>query len=130
MKPDTFTCISRVLTGEDSLDAGMAERLRDRLEAHFTIELSALIKDFEKLGGPAVTEAQLRTLLDTEPKHNLVARAIVWVWYTGQFATPYEVPDAPQTQEEYADGLLWKVIRAHAPAFGGQGYAAWSTLPK
>ena len=129
MAPNSFERLSCVLTGEDSLNAEMAQKLRARLDAHFAVELAAFIQDFENLGGTGVTEAQLRVLLDNRPGHSRVARAIVWAWYTGQFMTPYEVPDAPQTPEEYADGLLWRVIKAHPPGFKGQGYASWAKLP-
>src|SRR5712671_3001253 len=66
------------------------------------------------------------TILDHRHR---VARAIVWAWYTGQFHTPFELPDAPQTPEQYSKALLWHVIRAHAPAFTNAAFGAWAKEP-
>lgn len=129
MNPESFLRLSCVLTGEAALDPAMGQRLRARLGSHYEVALAAFVKAFEALPPGVDPETALRGLLDTQPQHNAVARAVVWAWYTGQFNTPYEVPDAPQTPDEYADGLLWKVIKAHAPGYKPGGFGSWAKLP-
>jgi len=126
MASNAFVRLSSVLTGEQSLDDRIAAKLEQRIKAHYAVELKAFIDAFDALPAGGDSVAQLRTLLDTQTKHNGLARAIVRAWYTGEFNTPYEIADAPQTPEEYADGLLWKVIGAHAPGFTNAGYGAWA----
>jgi hypothetical protein len=137
MKSDTFLSLSSVLTGKNDLAAGRAAAFRLRLDAHFATDLSELLAAFEAHLKTRTPEDSLKDALSeagTADKvllqRHAVCRAIVWIWYTGQFVTPYELPDGPQTPEEYADGLLWEVIRAHAPGFHPGGYGAWARLPE
>ena len=127
MSGDDFLKLSCVLTGEKKLDGARGERFRVRLTVHYGDLLTSFVNAFKAL--PNSKESDVRALLEREPQYNVVARAIVWVWYTGQFKTAYELDDAPQTPDEYAAGLLWKVIRAHPPGFKAGGFGSWAKQP-
>ena len=136
MPSTPFLRLSSALTGERRLDEGLSHQFEARITVQYGPHLTELLKAFEgrlKSGEP---EGAIKDVLEdskadstTLDHRHRVARAIVWAWYTGQFHTPFELPDAPQTPEQYSKGLLWLVIRAHAPAFTDAEYGAWAKEP-
>ena len=136
MASTLFQKLSSALTGERRLDEGLSHHFEERIAIQSGPHLTELLKAFEgrlKSGEPEraikdVLEDSKVDLTTLDHRHR-VARAIVWAWYTGQFQTPFELPDAPQTPEQYSKGLLWHVIRAHAPAFTDAEYGAWAKEP-
>ena len=61
-----------------------------------------------------------------------VARQIVKIWYL----TIIDNPDPQATEKQlsgdlgqYQHGIVWKLIRAHAPAYSYQQYGYWASKP-
>src|SRR2546426_10680799 len=99
MPPTTFLALSRALTAERLLDENLASEFHERIAAHYGNHLTELLNAFEARASSRDAEAVLKDILEgpkVEPTimdhRHRVARAIVWVWYTGQFHTPFEVP--------------------------------------
>jgi Membrane bound FAD containing D-sorbitol dehydrogenase len=137
MPSTPFLKLSSALTGERRLDEELSQQFETRITVQYGPHLAELLTAFEKrLKSGVEPERAIKDVLEDakvdstilDQRHR-VARAIVWAWYTGQFNTPFELPDAPQTPEQYSKGLLWHVIRAHAPAFTDAQYGAWAKQP-
>lgn len=124
-----FLALSRVLTGEKTLDLKLGELYRNRLLVHYATTLEELESAFKPFATDKDAEKKLQALLQKSPKLGPIARAVLWVWYTGEFKTPYETTDGPASHEPYAEGLLWKVIHAHAPGYTNAGFGAWAEKP-
>jgi hypothetical protein len=104
-----FIQVSRILTGEGSLDPVLAERLYHRLKIHFGEDLDTLINACQSnWANPA---QDLLGAVNASKPLARVARAVIRAWYTGEFKPSKEVTDGPQTPGEYAHGLLWEVRR-------------------
>src|SRR3989454_1686635 len=126
--PGSFLRLSEILTGDKSLDDSLAANFFDRLKTHFGEDLDKLIREFEtaKKSGNL---AALQSALDADKSLARAARATLTIWYTGEFKPPSDATDGPQTPDEYSKGLLWKVIRAHAPGYTNSGFRAWAEAP-
>ncbi len=127
--PRGFLKLSQVLTGEKSLDGSLATSFFDRLKTQFGESLDTLIREFETVEKSTNPVVALQSVLDADQSLARIARATLWIWYTGEFKPLNEVTDGPQTPDEYSQGLLWKVIRAHAPGYTNAGFEAWAKLP-
>jgi hypothetical protein len=124
-----FVELSAALTGEARLDTKIAAELESRIGKHYKPELDELLASFLAIPSSVPPEERARqALADSELRHKL-AREIIRVWYTGQFQTPANTQDPPGQPEHYSHGLLWKVIRAHAPGFPNAGYGSWAQPP-
>lgn len=126
-----FTEMSRVLTGESVLDSRLAQNYEVRLRSYFGDVVDQLVGEFAKQlqSQPGDKEQALRAALGEVADFHALAREIIRLWYTGQFQTPFEDIEPPREVEDYSAGLLWRVIKAHAPGFTNAGYGAWETLP-
>jgi glucose dehydrogenase len=125
----SFARFSQLLTGEDTVDDVRSRSFFHRLHTHFGPDLGKLLDEFERIEGEPHPSVGLREILDENRGLARVARATLHAWYTGEFKPQRETPDAPQTPGEYANGLLWKVIKAHAPGFPNAGFGAWAIDP-
>jgi hypothetical protein len=130
---DSFYEISKALTGETELDPQRAAALQKRIETYYPDELDELLHAFEKESASGNMEQAVKAALgeneDAKERLHLLAREIIKVWYLGEFQTPSEDVDPVGSVEHFSEGLLWKVIRAHAPAFTNAGYGAWADHP-
>jgi Membrane bound FAD containing D-sorbitol dehydrogenase len=124
-----FLALSLVLTGEDSLDPTLSTAYLDRLNQAYTDDLSALITAFNNLNSAADVTTELDSLLDREQNLANTARQIIKVWYSGQFNESDGTINGPKTPEQYQSGLLWKIIKAHAPGYTNGTYGYWETAP-
>ncbi|MEO7340577.1 MAG: sugar dehydrogenase complex small subunit [Luteolibacter sp.] len=129
MKTEFFD-LSIALTGEDSLDERMAEELRLRIVNHYKTELADLLGAFGAIptGSMSPDERATLSLGQVDSRHK-VAREVIRVWYTGQFLTPANEADPPSHPDHYSKGVLWKVIKTHAPGYTNSGYGVWAHPP-
>jgi Membrane bound FAD containing D-sorbitol dehydrogenase len=128
--PEIFLSLSRVLTGEDVLDASLSEEYRSRLQRVYAAELDLLISAFSNIAPTSDITAELDRLLDQNQSLANIARQVIKVWYSGQFNEPDGTIDGPKTPEQYRLGLLWKVIQAHAPGYTNGTYGYWGNAPE
>jgi hypothetical protein len=126
---DDFLTLSLILTGEDSLDPTLSTAYLDRLNQVYSDDLSALITAFNNLNSAADLTTELDSLLDREQNLANTARQIIKIWYSGQFNEPDGTINGPKTPEQYRSGLLWKIIKAHAPGYTNGTYGYWETAP-
>jgi Membrane bound FAD containing D-sorbitol dehydrogenase len=124
-----FLALSLVLTGEDSLEPTLSAAYFDRLQQVDADGLNALITAFNDLTSAADVTIELDSLLDQEQNLANTARQIIKIWYSGQFNEPDGTVNGPKTPEQYRSGLLWKIIKAHAPGYTNGTYGYWETAP-
>ncbi len=125
-----FLALSRVLTGEDSLDTALSAEYLERLQQVYTDGLSALITAFNSLDSCADVTTELDSLLDLDQNLANTAKQIIRIWYSGQFNEPDGTINGPKTPEQYRSGLLWQIIHAHAPGYTNGTYGYWATAPE
>lgn len=124
-----FVSLSCLLTGETQLSETLADRYWERLHALFGDDLLRLVAEWQKIEGKGGEHKSLQDLLAGDKVLARTAFGILQAWYTGDIRTAGEIPDGPWSPGEYADGLLWKVIRAHAPGFTNAGFGEWAKPP-
>jgi len=123
-----FLGLSRVLTGEEGLDEGLAGQYFDRLHAAYPSELDSLVAAFAAIPAQLGVAARLKELLDADPRLAKIARQVITVWFTSQFTRSDGRPDVG-TAEQWKSGLLWPVIHAPAPASVPGPYGYWADRP-
>ena len=133
---EVFLRVSWDLTGEAALEESLASSFYNRLSEVYPTEMARLIKQYPE---DLATGLEFKAIIPRvqaqyyqETGHDSMTqlmRNIIWVWYTGQFIDPDEADDPPHTVEEYKKGLLWGIIKAHAPGFTNAGYGVWANLP-
>ncbi len=125
-----FVRLSQFLLGEGRLERSLAPHLFRRLTAHFGESLPKLIETFEEAAKAKDPIPTFNTVVRADKSLSRAAWATLMAWYTGEFKPGTEVPDAPLTANEYSNGFLWHVLKAHAPAFTNAGFGAWAAEPK
>jgi hypothetical protein len=138
---DRFLALSTVLTGTAKLDPTLAEAYLARLRDAFPAPPAPPVPP----APPAPTMADVLTAfaavekdehLVFEVKRRIVedkvlgalAQKIIFIWYTSEFVGADGKPKTG-TQEQFYSGLLWKVIRAHAPTNSKLKYGDWINPP-
>ncbi len=125
---DDFFALSQVVTGEESLDRDVSDAYFKRIRSAYPDALPALLTTFRDLAGsPDLGDALLAQLAQHKDQAD-VARQLVTVWYTSQFTRPDKSTDPPGDLIQYRSALLWKVIRAHAPAVSDGPYGYWEFI--
>lgn len=126
-----FAELSCALTGEAMLNSQLAAEFEQRLRYHFDKELTDLLATFKAQPSGGTPDDRARAALGQDGKLHKLAREILRLWYTGQFQTPFDVTDPPLRPEHYSEGLLWKVIKTHAPGFSPPDakYGVWAKPP-
>jgi hypothetical protein len=138
--------ISAPLTGFDRVDleaTGMASvylaELLDIAGNNSVAELLAAGMMVIERAGPRVDQ-ELRRRVLTDPNVGPLARNLVILWYTGQWAQlPAAWRDAHGesirdtdhvvSAEAYKSGLVWTAIGAHPQGARPQGFGAWAEPP-
>ena len=135
----TFIELSETLTGHGNLarkrdgDKSLAESYYILIESAFHGQrLSKLLSTFGSLkgeGNSRLKEIDERIMRDEELGE--IAREIVMLWYMSGFRPPNETRDtAPQTPEQYFQGLFWPTIRAHPLGLSGGYFGYWKYPPE
>jgi D-sorbitol dehydrogenase-like protein len=135
---DTFVRLSEALTGVSPLDQNLAYQYLERFATHpqLTSLLPQLIKAYRDIA-PArsrPTEADVGVRIMQEPTLRGGAEQVIYLWYVSAFFLPRQ-DDPTKTvwvygsPEQYERGLLWSVIRAHAPMTPGGPYGYWADAP-
>lgn len=150
---DDFLELSSVLTNEQGLDRGLAEKYLERLlkapvegEA-MRDRLEALLNVFREIraGGGDIVEG-VRARIINNAALSPLARQIIFLWYTSAFLVRSKKPDSianletgrPDSSttlqfgspEQYFRGMMWSVIRAHPPALSGGYFGYWKYPPE
>jgi hypothetical protein len=149
---NTFLAASELLTGVAPLDQHLANQFMERYATNrqLTRNLDLLTQMFRSLpGNPRPSEADVHDhiLQSQDARVRAAAQQVIYVWYIGAFyipdptTLPAGLPPPLQdddtrkkvwvygTPGQYARGLLWSVIRAHAPMTSGGLPGHWANPP-
>jgi len=152
---ESFVALSEGLTGIAPLDKHLANEYMERYATNrqLTTNLDLMIQAYRKISGspkPSETQVKEQILLSSEPKIRAAAQQLIFIWYISAFYVPFPDPNASAplppplednpsdtrkriwmygTPEQYGRGLLWSVIRAHAPMTSGGAPGNWATAP-
>lgn len=135
---DTFVRLSEALTGVSPLDRHLANEYLERFATHpqLTSVLPQLIKTYREIApdNTRPTETDIHRRFMQDPTLRGGAEQLIYLWYVSAFFLPR--PDDPTknlwvygSSEHYERGLLWSVIRAHAPMTPGGPYGYWADAP-
>ena len=124
---DAFIHVSQVLTGAAKLDPGLAEAYLGRLRAEYPAQVATMLKVFAAIDEHLVFEVK-RRLVDDKGDMGKLTQKVIFIWYTSEFIGADGKPKAG-TQDQFYSGLLWSVIRAHAPTNSKLNYGDWAKHP-
>jgi hypothetical protein len=136
---DIFFQLSQLLTGLDKLDSKIAkEYYHEYLQQKFGIYLDELMGIYQRVMAAQQKPLDQKKVLDevlarikNDPQVLHVAKQVVRIWYISQFK---ESSDPSINTEVYAghwkEGMLWEVIKAHAPAYSDKPHGYWANPPK
>jgi hypothetical protein len=125
---EMFTALSRVLTGVEELDAALAESYLRRLKERHPIPMQNLLTAFTGIAQDEhlIFEVK-RRIVDNKDLQPVVSQ-VIRAWYTSEFLDECGTP-RPGSQREFYGGLLWSVIKAHAPTGSRLNYGDWQKPP-
>jgi hypothetical protein len=136
---EIFLQLSQLLTGVDKLDHNIAkEYYHEYLQQKFGIYLDELIGIYQRVVADQQKPLDQKKVLDevlarikNDPQVLHVVKQVVRIWYISQFR---ESSDPSINTEVYAghwkEGMLWDVIKAHAPAYSDKPHGYWADPPK
>jgi len=128
---DDFIALSECLTGVAGLDPDLALQYLGRFRDHpiFGRALPGLCRELgrivEEATGEAALEETVGARIMDEPELGPAAQQLIYLWYVGAF---FELDPADPRRgawsygtdpDHYGRGLMWAVIRAHAPMTPG-----------
>ena|SRR5713226_9867744 len=125
---DLFVGLSKILTGEKTVDRTLASQYLDRLKAQYAGPMTDLLDAFGRVATDRYTVFEVKRQVIGNPNLKPLAQQVITIWYTSEFAGPDGKVHAG-TQDQYYGGLLWRVIRAHAPTDSTQPYGYWEQQP-
>jgi hypothetical protein len=152
---DSFVQVSESLTGVAPLDRHLANQYMERYATNrqLSTNLDLLVQAYRKLSStprPSEADVKQQILLSQDPKVRAAAQQLIYLWYVSAFYIPKPdanvgapppppLEDDPSdtrkriwmygTPEQYGRGLLWSVIRAHAPMTSGGAPGHWASVP-
>lgn len=144
-KLDLFLDVSAAITGFERIElvsTGMAYEYLETVEKNIGPKIDeelffALYEMFRS--GQEVVEERLRIDLFSNPKLGPILRAMIKLWYLGQWeplaGTWVTTYGAPQQQgaivsaKAYQEGLVWTAIDSHPMGAKQPGYGTWSSAP-
>jgi len=150
---ETFIALSDSLTGVSPLDRHLANQYMERYATHpqLSKNLDILVKAYRNIAAdkkPQEGDIKQRIMMSSDGAVRAGAKQLIYLWYTSAFFIPLDPgtdPNRPPLQddpadtrkkawvygtpEQYARGLLWKVISAHAPMTPGGPPRHWATAP-
>lgn len=128
---EEFIALSECLTGVAGLDSDLAAQYLRRFCDHPTSgrALPGLCREVgrivEEATGEAALEADVGARIMNDPELGPAAQQLIYLWYVGAF---FEADPADPRRgawrygsdpDHYGRGLMWAVIRAHAPMTPG-----------
>jgi hypothetical protein len=140
-----FVRLSEALTGVAPLDRNLAGEYMQRFATHpkLSATLKKLIEAYQSIapGDTRPDEAAVKgkfwpdpPMSDEQKQLNDGAKQVIYLWYVSAFFLPRD--DDPTKKawvygspEQYKRGLLWSVIRAHAPMTSGGRPGHWAYAP-
>jgi len=120
-----FVNLSSALTGykqNELWGTGMAEMYLDKLEHEVGPEITAAL--FQYIDDPAQ--------LLKDARLGPVARALIKLWYLGQWCVGQEKPGEAAfaiSPSAYTQSLAWRAMGGHPQGARQQGFASWATPP-
>ena len=135
-----FLAISARLTGFEVVDlegTGMTQTYFDTLAKSTAPEVLGLF--FEEaasilaLPDDDAINAAIRSKLMPDSSYDTTAKAIILMWYTGEWYTSIAQPASIGSTQidgaSYVQGLMWNVAEAHPPGAKQPGYGSWAEPP-
>jgi hypothetical protein len=128
-----FIALSEKLTGVSPLDRDLAYQYQQRFTEHpvYGALLPELLATFRNIADGDV--AALESRIVNDDRLGPAAQQLILLWYVGGFYSRTK-PDRDAWQygapEHYFRGLVWDVIRAHAPMSPGGPHGYWSFPPE
>ena len=128
-----FIALSELLTGVSPLDTDLANEYLGRFSAHpvYGPMLPDLLATFQGIAEGDADATKSRIVEDA--RLGPAAQQLILLWYVGAFYTRTKADrDAWKygAANHYFKGLVWDVIRAHAPMSPGGPYGYWSDPPE
>jgi hypothetical protein len=114
---DIFLKISQELTGLTNLDRDLANDYYHILEMKFNIYIDELLGIYKQVEGQPDSLNQLISRIENNVLVLHVAKQIARIWYVSQFRDTDPASKVQLYGGHWKEGLLWKVIRAHPPAY-------------
>ncbi len=126
-----FISLSRILTGENALDAALSKQYFERLAAVYPNELKTLLPQFAGLPGHDVPSEFKANILNTASAEVLqLIKQLINVWFTASFFMPDNKISLPPTSlEQYQGQLMYPIIKAPVRAFSTLKYGYWKNKP-
>jgi hypothetical protein len=128
-----FLALSRILTGVEDLDTGLARQYLDRVTSTpFGPSLHLILERFRGLGtGEDIANRVKQDILDDDQLRPTVGQ-IILLWYTSAMWDSLTIPIALRygSQEEYFSGLAWQIMGAHVPGLSGGYFGHWRYRPE
>jgi hypothetical protein len=122
---EQFLALSRVLTGEQHLNAGLAQAnfkaIAELPAARLTDVLDAYA---QKLAAGMTGEKAARSLLDDDALSGTIAQIIV-LWFTGATFDPKSGGFDNAGAAQYAGALMWEPLGAHPPGYSKGYFGHW-----
>ena len=135
VRVDRFVRVSAELTGYSVFDlygTGQAGAYCAWVEERAPEELGDILGRLSELppGEEARTHA-IRVWVMSDAGLGPVARAIIKLWYLGQWESPQDPSDQTiLSPSSYREGLVWRAIHAHPQGYKQQGFGAWAQPPQ
>jgi len=125
---DRFVQLSKVLTGAPGLDPATAESYLGRLRAEYPGPVTDVLAAFAAIEKDEHLVYEVKRRIVEDKALGSLAQKIIAIWYTSEFVGADNKPKTG-TQAQFYSGLLWQVIRAHAPTNSKLNYGDWRNPP-
>ncbi len=126
---EVFIALSKILIAEEELDEKLARSYLQRLKDQYPIPIQNLLTAFSEIAdNPYILFEVKRRIIDNKDLQGLAVE-VIRIWYTSEFVDKDGQPHAG-SQDEFYNGLLWKVVKAHAPTNSSLKYGGWQKPPE
>ena len=125
---DLFAQLSQILTGASHLDPDLAVAYLGRLRAEYPSQVADTLTAFAAIVQDEHILFEVKRRIVEDRVLGPLAQQIIAIWYTSEFVGGDGKPKTG-TQAQFNSGLLWQVVRAHAPANSKLNYGDWKNPP-
>jgi hypothetical protein len=132
---ENFLALSKLLTGISTLEVDLVEGYYHSLENQFGPLVDEVLGVYKSvISDPNINPTkhldEIVKRIKSDEKLVHVLRQIVKIWYVSQFKASSDPADKTQIYAGHFDkGWLWKVIKAHPPAFSDLPHGYWVDPP-